>query len=314
MQHDSRDLCPNCGEPLKGPFCFHCGQQQRNIDRFFLSLVSEAFEDLFSLNSKTSKTLFNLLFKPGFLTNEYSAGRKARYIQPVRLYLISSFLFVLYLSLSSMFPPVNSEGTTDAETPDTIIVTGDDGSESEYTPDEFNTYVGEQIDEMQFSWLSEANNLKVRELLKNQSGKVYRLVEEDPSELANILLDLIPPIMFLLLPLFAVLLKITYITSGRYYTEHLILALHNHSFLFITILINDLLDLLVDLPAMGMIVEGVAFAIQLWIPLYLFLTLKICYREGTIVTLFKYLFLSIAYFVLLSLVMTIAMLWGFLTL
>jgi hypothetical protein len=102
LESESGDLCPNCGHPLKGPFCFDCGQRQRNIRRLFLSLVSEAFEDLFSLNSRTSRTLGNLMVRPGFLTNEYSAGRRARYIPPLRLYLISIFLFVLFLSLINM--------------------------------------------------------------------------------------------------------------------------------------------------------------------------------------------------------------------
>ncbi|HJN52783.1 MAG: DUF3667 domain-containing protein [Pseudomonadales bacterium] len=314
MQHESRDLCPNCGEPLQGPYCFHCGQQQRNIRRFFLSLLGEAFEDLFSLNSRTSKTLFGLLFKPGFLTNEYSAGRKARYIQPVRLYLISSFLFVLYLSVSNMFPVSGDSESADNSIPDTIVLTDDDDADSDYSQADFTRDVSEEINEIHFSWLSEANNTRLRELFKDQSGKVYRLAQEDPDELLDVLLDLIPPVMFLLLPLFAVLLKITYLTSGRYYTEHLILALHNHSFLFLVILISNLLELLSELPTVGAIVDGITVVIEIWIPIYLFLTLKTCYGEGTVVTVLKYLFLSIAYFLLLSMVMLVVALWGFLTL
>jgi hypothetical protein len=195
-----------------------------------------------------------------------------------------------------------------------IIITDDEGIEAEITQEEFNKDVTEHLNEMRLPWLSEANNSKVRTLLKNQSEKAYRMVQEDPGDLLNIVFDLIPLIMFLLLPLFALLLKVTYITSGRYYTEHLVLALYSHSFLFLSLLMNNLMELLEDVPVVGVIADGISIVIVVWIPLYMFMTLKACYGEGIAVTLLKYLFLSFSYILLLSLVMSIAALWGFLTL
>lgn len=254
------------------------------------------------------------MIRPGFLTNEYSAGRQARYIPPLRLYLISIFLFALFISMHNIFVAVDSSEAEISTVNENIIIQADDETESEFTQEDFDENVIKQIEEMQFSWLSETNNKKMRVLFKNQSEKVYQIIREDPGFLLDILLDLIPPTMFLLLPLFAILLKITYITSGRYYTEHLILALHSHSFLFLTILIINLVELLTALPALEAIVGGIVLLLEIWIPVYLFMTLKSFYGEGIAVTLFKYLFLSIAYFMLLSPLMIIALMWGFLTL
>jgi hypothetical protein len=101
-------LCPNCKTPLHGQFCSECGQNQKGIDRFLLTLVNEAFEDLFRWNSRAWRTLFGLMFKPGFLSKEYFKGRRARYVQPIRLYFITSIVFFVVLSVVNFFSdPIN---------------------------------------------------------------------------------------------------------------------------------------------------------------------------------------------------------------
>ncbi|NND00953.1 MAG: DUF3667 domain-containing protein, partial [Gammaproteobacteria bacterium] len=97
--------CPNCTALLHGEYCADCGQHQKGIDRFFLSLVNEAFEDIFSLNSRSWRTVSALLFKPGYLSNEYFRGRRARYVSPIRLYFITSIAFFVLLSIANFFTP-----------------------------------------------------------------------------------------------------------------------------------------------------------------------------------------------------------------
>jgi len=98
-------LCPNCGTSLKGQFCHQCGQNQKGFDRFFLSLVSEAFEDLISHDSRAIRTLFALLLRPGFLTLQYFKGRRAHYVQPLRLYFITSLVCFFAISLQNTLSP-----------------------------------------------------------------------------------------------------------------------------------------------------------------------------------------------------------------
>ncbi len=90
--------CPNCGEKLLGEYCHGCGQQrldrrELSLKRFFINATNE-FTDLES--NKAVRTFKALLFKPGHLTDEYLAGRKGRYISPVRLYLTFSALYFLF--------------------------------------------------------------------------------------------------------------------------------------------------------------------------------------------------------------------------
>jgi hypothetical protein len=89
--------CRNCGTPLQGDFCYNCGQKESTCDHDFLDLAG----DLFVWDSRFWRTLIALLIKPGFLTAEYIAGRKARYMPPLRLYLVISFFMFLLLSLQS---------------------------------------------------------------------------------------------------------------------------------------------------------------------------------------------------------------------
>jgi hypothetical protein len=91
-------LCPNCGEELQGEYCQGCGQKkldrrELSLKRFFVNATNE-FTDLES--NKAVQTFKALLFKPGHLTDEYLAGRKGRYISPVRLYLTFSALYFVF--------------------------------------------------------------------------------------------------------------------------------------------------------------------------------------------------------------------------
>lgn len=90
--------CPNCGAVPQGEYCQECGQKtvDRNdlsVKRFFINAASE-ITDLES--SKAVRTFIALLFKPGRLTDEYLAGRKGRYISPVKIYLTFSALYFLF--------------------------------------------------------------------------------------------------------------------------------------------------------------------------------------------------------------------------
>jgi len=93
--------CLNCGTPLKGPFCYYCGQPDRNFMRFFPALLRELMEDFLEFDSRFTRTMKPLLFKPGRLTRDYLDGRRFRYTPPLRLYLFSSIAFFLLAALIS---------------------------------------------------------------------------------------------------------------------------------------------------------------------------------------------------------------------
>ncbi len=82
--------CPNCSQPKTGRFCSACGAE--GIDHHELSVKHFLHHSLHEFthveDSKILNTLKFLLFYPGKLTTEYFAGRKIRYISPLRVFLI----------------------------------------------------------------------------------------------------------------------------------------------------------------------------------------------------------------------------------
>ena len=96
-------ICKNCDTSLTGLYCSNCGQKNSEIKKL-REFLSEFFDAFFSLDFRIFTTLKYLLFKPGFLTREYWAGRKERYLVPLRLYLVVSFCtFVLLPFVTGLY-------------------------------------------------------------------------------------------------------------------------------------------------------------------------------------------------------------------
>lgn len=87
--------CLNCGTRLRGQYCGHCGQRSRSRLISLWELVSDAFGDLFEIDSRLWKTLIPLVLRPGSLTHDYLQGRRARFMPPFRMYLVLSVVFFL---------------------------------------------------------------------------------------------------------------------------------------------------------------------------------------------------------------------------
>jgi hypothetical protein len=320
-------LCANCQTPLHGKFCAKCGQNQRGMDRFFLSLVAEAFDNIFSLDSRTARTLLALLFKPGFLTSEYFAGRRARYIQPLRLYFIASLLFFLFLSVQNMLSEpmlldIYDEDalTQDQQTEPELVQSTTEVTAEEVTADiqidqladeqkrkisesandqqteleQVSAAINEGTSELHFDSLTDEQNQQLSERLKRQLTKAATMGLEDPRTLVSIAIDIAPPVLLILLPFFAMALKLAYIGSRRYYTEHLILAVHNHCFVYLILLVANAIE-----PIEAMY-GNAFFSITLlcWMPLYMYLSLKKVYHQGYWLTAVKFLGLGVAYLAL----------------
>jgi len=108
--------------------------------------------------------------------------------------------------------------------------------------------------------------------------------------------------MFLLLPFFALILKILYVRRRWYYAEHFIFALHIHAFVFALFLM--MLAMPSGLPPTWMLV--------LWGMVYVLLAMRRVYQQGWIRTGLKYTMLAGAYsvalfFTFLSLVVATAL-------
>jgi len=88
-------LCTNCNAELNGTYCSNCGQKKFSqhdltISKFILNF----FEDFFKFDSNVFRTVRYLLFRPGFLSNEYIKGRIASYVKPLKLFIFTCIITV----------------------------------------------------------------------------------------------------------------------------------------------------------------------------------------------------------------------------
>ncbi|HEX3728159.1 MAG TPA: DUF3667 domain-containing protein [Opitutaceae bacterium] len=101
MSHAAgHSACQNCGAALQGPYCSQCGQHDVDYHRSIKFLLEDALEGFLHFDGKFLATVRYLLTRPGFLTTEFLAGRRARYAPPLRFYLFASFLAFLAMSLA----------------------------------------------------------------------------------------------------------------------------------------------------------------------------------------------------------------------
>jgi len=358
--------CGNCGVQLQGDFCHRCGQPVRGLVRHFSSFFGDFVDTVFDLDSRTLRTLFPLLFRPGWLTLRYFEGQRVRYVSPVRLFFFCCVLAFLALrfsvdvdnvfavgpdsrsQLEKMETPEEVEQWRDAEVTklqrllteipepgrvgvETSIEAVEeaarerlewlaerDGAVAEGRPPppssggEFRFRFGSEAwdaetNPVTVDWLPKAANTALNRMI----GRAQRNIEQarnEPGHLIEALLQNLPQALFLLLPVFALLLKVFYLFARRLYMEHLIVALHSHAFLCASLLVIVGLNLLDNVAgawlggAIGVGLSWLQKALLIWMPLYLLLMQKRVYGQGWILTLGKYFVLGNIYCVLIGFV------------
>ena len=284
--------CANCGTPGSGKYCGSCGQR---LDVHLHSVghfVAEAAEVLTHSDSSLWKTLWPLLARPGELTREFIAGRRARYLQPFRLYLVASVLLLLATTLgdghgggkaelpASAAPAAASPSapaSVEADNAGDRVVIDPSGNVLDVKPGDC-THVTTDA-----PWM--------RPFIPALKGACRSIVADNGRELVHSLLRNAGRAMFVFLPLLAAFMKLLYWRPKRWYLEHLLL-LHNHAFIY---LFFALLVLVTHpLPA-GWIASLLATAAVLYSLRYLYKSMRNYYGQGRALTLLKFAVLGFAY-------------------
>jgi len=336
--------CMNCGTELQGPFCHYCGQPDKNLMRFFPVLMRELLEDFFDFDSRFTRTLKPLLIKPGRLTRDYLDGRRFRYVPPLRLYIFSSIAFFFLAAILAGDAIQIGDGEVNINNDQagfTVEIDDDDEDDLREALDGLNDLepgLGDQITEtinqaqeenedhdedgedtiningepwdretnpFIIAWLPDWVNDRVNDEIE-ESPQKGKAIEANPDLIKDKVFDVLPATMFVLLPIVALLFKFWYLFAKKYYVEHLIFALHNHSFIFVAALIMLLLNVFAgwqDPSEEGQLTTTIGWVnivIGCWIPVYLLLSLKRVYQQGWGMTIAKFGFIGISYSVLLG--------------
>lgn len=302
--------CANCQTELQGDFCHHCGQENRNYIRHAGGVVSEFFGEFSNWDSRVWRTLLPLWFRPAHLSRRYVAGHRMPYVPPLRLYLFTSVVAFLLFAKLLPTPTMTLQNPNAVAVMDTVKA--DLAAELATHPE--TTLLARQRGAQDGTVLPATHEMLP---LNAQLQRKLAELADHPKLAINKFFSLAPQMMFILLPVFAALLKLLYIRSAHFYMEHLIVALHSHSFVLQMSVWYVLLITLathVSIPWLASLLNGAATLVLCWVPLYLLLCQKGFYQQSWRKTLVKFWLTSTLYSVLATLaliaVIMLSILWA----
>ncbi|HSX58905.1 MAG TPA: DUF3667 domain-containing protein [Tahibacter sp.] len=197
-------------------------------------------------------------------------------------------------------PPAAPDPDTDIPP---IVFTDDDKKPLSFNGKEWDP----KKDPVKISWLPDAVNAKLTDMVVTAIANA-KDIPKNPKRIIAAFFGVLPQTLFVLMPLFAVMLKIFFIFKRRYYMEHLIVAIHSHAFLSLSMLVISLLGLArLAIPAAAMPLGWLMIAATAWMPIYLLLMQKRVYRQNWFMTLLKYSVIGYCYSVLIGLAIAAAM-------
>lgn len=320
--------CLNCGDPTTGEYCPTCGQRKVDARVSVRAMFMDLLEDQFIVGHRLPNTLKGLLLHPGLLTAEHLNGRIARYIAPFRLYLASSLLFFLLLSITSLqmleranfgegrdrVPGAQMDSLAlarlDSLLADTLLPAGVRPSLAIGRDTVLNRL--SRADSLVASRRAERTNWAEGAEVRTGMAAVDSLlmarirtlgtmeVDEAVRTVAREFFGWVPTVMFVLLPVFALVLKALYIRRRRYYAEHFVFLLHAHSFVFL------MFSALLLLRELGALNEWVVMGLLGWTVVYIYLAMRRVYGQGWFKTFVKYWILGWMYVWILTFTIPVA--------
>jgi hypothetical protein len=197
-----------------------------------------------------------------------------------------------------------SEGTRSRKASEDARVYGETNCDGRLTLFGSDEPWDEELNPLTLSWAPDFVNKWLNRQISHGKENVSRM-QHDIGLWVRAMLGAVPSALFLLVPVFALLLKIAYLGSKRLYLEHLVVALYSHAYLCLTLL-GFFLLLALDhaitphWAAFGWIAGILEFALWAWMPVYLWIMQKRVYRNGWLLTSLRYFVIGNVYFVLLG--------------
>ncbi|HEY5048760.1 MAG TPA: DUF3667 domain-containing protein [Rhizomicrobium sp.] len=262
--------CPNCGAPVIAAYCAVCGQERNTNRRSVRGLVGEFVREITSFDSRILRTSVALVVRPGELSLAFREGRTRRYVPALRLYLFVSLIFFLVLDATNVaimqFELVTApERIVTNANGQSFAIAGETGAripisakKAKEPGPHYNvssrTHFFERIGSVRSSLPANARAKLADDMkragstkadggwgvwIKTHVGHDIDTLMVDPAAVNRPLTEWIPRVLFILLPLFALLLAVFYWRQRKqfYFVDHLVFSLNMHSFVFVAILV-----------------------------------------------------------------------------
>ncbi|WP_295117380.1 DUF3667 domain-containing protein [uncultured Chitinophaga sp.] len=317
VHHLRKDkTCLNCGQEVRERYCTHCGQENTEPHETFGHLVSHFFQDVTHYDSKAWITIRDLMLKPGLLTKLYMAGKRQSFVNPIRMYIFTSFVFFLVLAyIGPHYDPYEmrlpgedtvrvayeqSLVTIDERAKDSTVSLKGGSSVTSFSVDTTFTGILRGTIGNPKEAVRRYDSLQATKPLSKRDGTAGRFFARSTlymngkygSNAPRVMLDKlqhnIPKLMFILLPLFALFMSWMYRGKKWFFADHAIFTIHLHTFLFLLGILAFLFDHLFHTNW---------FSFFAWIIsiLYFVLALKKVYGQSTGKTILKAFLIFVTY-------------------
>jgi len=324
--------CENCGAQLHGHWCAQCGQPAIDYRRSFRHVIVDLLDEFLNWDSKFFATIGLLVIRPWKLTNQFLAGHRVRYVHPLRLYLLASILFffaVNYWAKSIHLQPgkLTSENRAEiAAALDKQNLTPDQRAKVEralnmanMSPEVAAIMAAKRKDTTQEETANPQATATSKETAtplidfspaKNPSTPFEKWVETHAKEkigergtnlqlFVKTLISNLPYMMLCCIPLFALVLKLLYVRRKIFYIDHLIYALHIHSFAYLATILFILATIGLNRVASGASAGWIIALLWIAFAAQIFLSIRRVYRQGWFISVFKFFFGGFVYLIVL---------------
>jgi hypothetical protein len=282
--------CKNCGASLSNQYCAVCGQRAVVRIVSLWEVVRDLIDEVFFLESRVWQT-----------------GRRARYVPPVRLYIVLSVIFFVVVSLTD---------TVQIDIVDDSASQEANGAAAEI---EEREAIGSSLEEDALIGVIDLDDDEIpdscavsdrfadsipfgAEIREEILTTCNTILADRGQAFQNALAEDIPLMMIVFLPMLALSMKTLYLLSRRYYVEHLLFFVHYHAFGFLLMTLLTISDEVAEsLPSLE-IVDTLLFSAGIfYLFVYLFMAMRRVYGQGRLITAVKYMLLSFCYVVFLAL-------------
>ncbi|MCK0132376.1 DUF3667 domain-containing protein [Flavobacteriaceae bacterium F08102] len=311
------NVCLNCQTILNGEenFCPNCGQRNNINPLNFKIVIDEFFGNLFAYDSRLWRTLIPLLISPGKTAYQYIYGKRQHFVNPFRIYLAISLIFFVFIGIIDTIVSIENEDKFTLH----LVKTDSTGL--------YKIYKGPQLNSFNDSLATSLKNTpgfrkKVQILFQYhrhnppQSTKEvfetlhlpptfwnrfiqdkilnFTKILEGESQFEKKLFSGLSLTIFLLLPLFAIVLKLLYIRRKYSYMEHLVFVFYTQSVFFLFLLLFTLIYY-------GFGQHSYVYLLFLFLfGIYLYLAMRRFYNQGIVKTWIKFSIANMAFLFILG--------------
>lgn len=317
MHHHSQ-ICPGCNTELGINFCPRCGQEAVLHPPSAREFVVEFIGHHIALEGKLWRTLGLLIFRPGALTQAYMAGRRVAYMQPLRLFLTMSVILFTLLEFGGF--AIGTDATSPNDTGRLVAK----ANIRELVPPQANAAAGKDYalsvgyytahltlrphgEDFGFTLLLPDENetsplmSAIRRGFPSFDDRIHHFTSLPPAQQAERMthgfFSRMPYVIFCMVPVFALLLKLLYLRSGRRYGEYLLFALHINAFAFFIMILMQ----------WAPVPWGLLLLVA-WLLCYIGRAMHKVYAGSVAATVLRWLALSVGYLAILVVLITQLML------